>query len=133
MDNMVQRISVVEVESITADMLPSSPYCIAIEADFEMCGNEARWALAELLVKTDVMWVAGVGNQSSLLDDDVDMVCVNRQTVVDNDYIRFPDVMTTWHDDEPLEDVLEFMAITEFDFKEVWGVSKWDIIAIKVG
>ncbi len=130
---MVKFCIVEKLSDITADILPSKPYCVAIEADFEACGNDARWTLAELLVKTDAMWVAGVGRQSTLLDDDVDMVCVNRGIAIGNSCVTFPDVMTTWHDDENLDEVVDLLSNINFDFEKRWGVSEWDIVSIKVG
>ena len=52
------------------------------------------------------------GSDCSSWDDSIDMVCVMDEI----EGRSGPFVMTTWHDDEPIEDVVEFFAVnTRFD------------------
>jgi len=108
--------------------LPDVPYSIVVSTDHFAMGNDVRWQLANLLVETNAMHVAAHGNQGTLLDDDVDMVQVESNVL---NGVKLPHVMTTWHDDETLEEVVEFMGFVK-PFEE-WNVESWPTIVLKIG
>lgn len=115
-------------EDVKRSDLPEVPYYIVVSADHFEMGNDVRWQLAELLVETKAMHVAAHGNQGTLLDDDVDMVQVESDALKG---IKLPHVMTTWHDDDSLDEVVEFLSIVK-PFEE-WGASSWPTMVLEIG
>jgi len=106
--------------------MPKIPYFVAIEANYKEMSDTAISHIAEVLVSTDAMWVAGVGTGSTKLDDAVDFLAVDRDL---NQGFESAPVMTTMHDNEKLKEVVEFLDIVTP--MEGWNVDEWPIIAIR--
>jgi len=66
---------------------------------------EERARLAEQLVAQGCRYAVCAGFECSLWDDAIDMASVMAET---DGTPQHGFVMTTWHDDEPLEEVVEF-------------------------
>lgn len=73
---------------------------------------DEQWALSQEFVRQGCRYVVCFGHDSSSWDDSVDMV-----SVMDEVECRpTPFVMTSWHEREPLADVVQFFAdCTSFD------------------
>ena len=68
--------------------------------------KEWQWEVSQWLVKTGCLYMMAWGRDCSSWDDSVDYA-----NIEDCNYEGIPDekfIMTTWHDDEPLAEVLGF-------------------------
>ncbi|MFO0639267.1 MAG: hypothetical protein U0183_08640 [Polyangiaceae bacterium] len=80
--------------------------------------------LSERFVRSGCRYVVCFGPTSSTWDDSIDMVSVMDE--VEGRPSRF--VMTTWHDDEPLEHAVEFFArCTSF---EGWSTEEYVVVVL---
>ena len=81
------------------------PFVAVVIIDIEL-SDEWRHEVSEWLVETGCLYMMAWGKDCSLWDDAVDVVNLEAY-----DWKDIPDdksIMTTWHDDESLEDVLWF-------------------------
>ncbi|MCJ9428716.1 DUF7684 family protein [Kordiimonas marina] len=107
--------------------MPECPFFAVVAADFEDMSDSAQIELAKRLVNGGAMWVAATGKSCSDFDDLVDHVCVEKDL---DSRSEGPLVMTTWHEDESLDDILEFLEVVTPS--DDWGVEVWDTLVIEV-
>lgn len=69
-------------------------------------GADYRSEVSKALVKTGCLHSLAWGNDCSAWDDSVDMAFLEARNL--GDYPKDKFVMTTWHEDETLEEVVEF-------------------------
>lgn len=87
-------------------------YALLLVCADEDVSAEEQALLSERLVRTGCRYAVCFGPESSSWDDSIDMV-----SVMDEINGRgTPFVVTTWHDEEPLSDVVEYFArLAKFD------------------
>ena len=66
-----------------------------------------RKALSDEFVRSGCRWVLAAGHECSKWDTEVDMSCLATDPEFNPPDSKF--IMTTWHDDEPRADVVDFM------------------------
>jgi hypothetical protein len=101
---------------------PSRPFAL-FTASADPAGETAWHDLADYCVQHAVALVCSWGPNTTVLDDAFDMAAVMRH--VDN--LPTSDPLTTWHDDEPLSEALDFFlgydlarASPHFPSHETW-------------
>lgn len=124
---MAETLKFESASKVGPTVLPSEPYFVIVSADFEKMPPDEMGDLADLLVATKAMWVAAHGIQGTLFDDAVDFAFVDLNMNAEKDLAH---VMTTWHDDESIEDVVEFLeTVTPMDD---WKAREWQTVVIRI-
>ena len=93
------------------DLKPYSPYraVVVLESDYSPAWQDE---VSEWLVHSGCLYMMAWGRDCSTWDDSVDWA-----NLLDFDFADIPDdrfVMTTWHDDEPLDEVFWFAGYCAF-------------------
>ncbi|AYO54872.1 DUF7684 family protein [Acinetobacter wuhouensis] len=88
--------------------LPQTPYILVIAIHSQNAEKEWRYAICDWIVKSkQCYWALAWGYDCSLWDDALDwsyLESCNYELPDDEDY----QLMTSWHENETLEDVMEF-------------------------
>lgn len=66
-----------------------------------------QWKVAKWIVHSSAMTAAAWGPNTTKWDDAIDWALILEQDEGRLDNARF--ILTTWHDDEPIEDTMEFL------------------------
>lgn len=110
-------------------IFPSEPYLTIVEASFNSVSKENLFILAQKLIATKAMVVAAIGENCELFHDIVDEEYVY-QEVMDPKF-EVPGIMTTWHNDETLKDVIEFLDIADLVL-DGWEKQSGELLILKI-
>jgi len=94
---------------------PGKEFAAWIIAAESSLSDAEKKRVADSLIGAGCRYAVCSGLDSSSWDDAVDLAYIDRYPDSDADDSRF--VMTTWHDDESLDDIADFFVLnTSFDF-----------------
>lgn len=106
-DIVVLRNELISNQEITFD-LPQKPYILVIAIHSDSVSNEWRNICCDWIVKSEqCYWALAWGHECSIWDDALDwsyLEFCNYDLPEDDDY----NLMTTWHEDQTLDEVIEF-------------------------
>ena len=106
-DIVVLRNELISNQEITFD-LPQEPYILVIAIHSDSVSNEWRNICCDWIVKSEqCYWALAWGHECSIWDDALDwsyLEFCNYDLPEDDDY----NLMTTWHEDQTLDEVIEF-------------------------
>jgi hypothetical protein len=98
----------VEPYELDAALLPKQPYAVWVLLS-EKIPPAAQDAISAKLVSSGCRYAVASGPECTTWDDSIDEAAI--QLLPDDEHI-----MTTWHDDDTIEEVAEFFALwTTFD------------------
>jgi len=116
------------IDDVDANVFPSKPYVSIVQANFSTMNPHKMARLADSLVDTQAMAVAAIGPNCTLFDDAVDCSFIDKNSENEEE---MPHVLTTWHDDETIEDVIEYFSLIHV--VDDWNVTKYDLLILKIG
>lgn len=106
-DIVVLHNELISNQEITFD-LPQKPYILVIAIHSDSVSNEWRNICCDWIVKSEqCYWALAWGHECSIWDDALDwsyLEFCNYDLPEDDDY----NLMTTWHEDQTLDEVIEF-------------------------
>lgn len=126
--NNIHKIELEKGFDLQSDQLPQQPYIALVLADFSVLSAPFMNKISEVLVESCVMWVDGRGQDSTLLDDAVDMYCVMREIERPASYKL---VHTTWGKTESLDEMIETMDLLHL-VDDAWNVDRYDLAIISI-
>ena len=104
---VVQHYDLLSNQEITLE-LPQQPYIVVIAIHNNNVSNDWRNLCSDWIVKSEqCYWAMAWGHECSIQDDALDysyLEFCNYDLPDDDDY----NFMTTWHEDQTLEEVIEF-------------------------
>lgn len=109
---MNRKIKVVSYELLVNQLfkieLPNSPYLLLIAIHSPLVNTQWRYDFCNWVVKSkQCYWALAWGHECSIWDDALDYAYLefcNYDLPEDDDY----NFMTTWHEDQTLDEVIEF-------------------------
>lgn len=111
---VVQHYDLLSNQKITLE-LPQQPYIVVIAIQNNNVSNDWRNQCSDWIVKSEqCYWALAWGHECSIWDDALDysyLELCNYDLPDDNDY----NFMTTWHEDQTLEEVIEFAETIPVD------------------
>ncbi|HEX8289640.1 MAG TPA: hypothetical protein VF556_16775 [Pyrinomonadaceae bacterium] len=107
------------LESLPSELrLPTLHFVLFIACDVEHLSGDALYSFAERMIAFGTVYICAWGKGCSRFDSAFDMVCVMREI---NEEKEFPHIMTTWHDNQSLDEALWFalnLAYPDDEFAE---------------
>ena len=122
------RMTVSDFSEIDFKKIPIEPFVLIIEADFESADNKTLEKLARKIIDCNVMEIASVGKGCEDFHDLIDHVYVIKNL---DDFDNIPTLITTWHNDELLEEVEEYY-IDCFRLNEEWKVDHCEVLILTI-
>ena len=102
----------------------SGEYALLLVIGDDDVSPDEQWRLSELFVRSGCRYAVCFGATSTTWDDSIDMVGVMDEVGGHPS----PFVMTTWHEDEPIEETVDFFA--EHARFEDWSTSEFVVVVL---
>lgn len=122
------RMTVSDFSEINFKKIPIEPFVLIIQADFESSDDKKLEKLARKLIDYNVMEIASVGQGCEEFHDLIDHFYVIKNL---DDFDNIPTLITTWHNDELLEEVEEYY-VDCFRLNDEWKVDHCELLILTI-
>lgn len=108
---------------------PSAHFALFLALDARALDSAVLAAFAQRMLADGLAYLVAWGPDCERVHDIFDSCIVEREIIRN---IASPGcVMTTWHDDEPLAEALEYFATCAIPYESEWSCQTWLAVSVK--